>query len=289
MYSQSTPSTIKKHLEVLTRSTEYRNHENIEALNAIAEYIHSEFEKYCDTVYYQSYTVKGREYKNVVGVLGSQFSKKLIIGAHYDVCGNQEGADDNASGVTGILELARLLKKDTLNFQIEFVAYTLEEPPYFGTKNMGSYVHAESVQKDKKNILGMICLEMIGYFSDKTGSQEYPVKEMKALYGTKGDFVAVVQKMPQDKFCKDFASAMEQQEHVKSISIVAPESVTGVDFSDHANYWKFNIPAIMITNTAFYRNKNYHTEGDILETLNLDKMSAVINEVRESIKAIKVY
>jgi Zn-dependent M28 family amino/carboxypeptidase len=117
--------------------------------------------------------------------LWSSDAKTIVIGAHYDVCQEQEGADDNASGVVGLLELARLLKNEKLKYKIELVAYTLEEPPFFRTEYMGSFIHAQSLQQAKTDVLGMICLEMIAYFSDKKGSQEYPIGLMSLFYGKK--------------------------------------------------------------------------------------------------------
>jgi len=277
---------ILKHLEVLCTSTDYRNYQNIDALNTIAEYIHGELSNYCDTVYYHSFKVNGRTYKNVIGRIGNQNKNKLVIGAHYDVAGNQQGADDNASGVVGLLELARLLGKEKLSRPVEFVAFTLEEPPFFGTDNMGSYVYAKALHDKKEAIYGMLCLEMIGYFSEEQNSQTYPVKSMAKHYGTTGNFIAVVQKEGQEGFAASFADEMQKQELVKAVSIVAPKSVVGVDFSDHANFWTFGYNAVMVTNTAFYRNNNYHTKSDTIETLNIKKMSDVISQIYFSIKNI---
>lgn len=139
---------IKKHLTLITKTDKSRNYKNLKTLNKIGAYIFDEFKTYADSTYYQKYNVKGNEYKNVIAVFGSENSKTIVIGAHYDVCGEQEGADDNATGVVGLLELARMLQGKKLNYRIELVAYTLEEPPFFRTKQMGSYIHAKSL-KDK--------------------------------------------------------------------------------------------------------------------------------------------
>jgi len=173
---------IKTDLIKITKTGESRNYRNISSLNQTAGYIFTEFEKNCDTVFYQTFEIDGKSYKNVIGRFGiKQKTPKLIIGAHYDVCGDQEGADDNASGVTGLLELSRLLKSDSLNNPVELVAYTLEEPPYFGTKFMGSHFHAQSLHESGEEIAGMICLEMIGYFSDKENSQQFPLPGLKKV------------------------------------------------------------------------------------------------------------
>ena len=135
---------------------------------------------------------------------GTNNNKHVIVGAHYDVCGDQEGADDNASGVVGLLELARMLEGQSLNNQIDLVAYTLEEPPYFRTTYMGSYKHAKSLVDNKAIVRGMICLEMIGYFSDEKQSQTYPVEGMEELYGTTADYISIVSKTGSAKFVNSF-------------------------------------------------------------------------------------
>ena len=122
---------IKNDLIKITQTQESRNYQNIKTLNSVACYIKTELAKVSDSVAFQSYYVNETNYKNVIGSIGIKHKERIIIGAHYDVFGDQQGADDNASGVTGLLELARLLSKVTLNYRIDFVAYTLEEPPFF--------------------------------------------------------------------------------------------------------------------------------------------------------------
>jgi hypothetical protein len=278
---------IVNDLKIITKSTLSRNHKNIARLNEVAAYIFNEFSKVCDTVFYQPYVVNGKEYKNVIARIGNKSREKIVIGAHYDVAGNQEGADDNASGTVGILELARLLSKDTLNNQIEFVAYSLEEPPYFDTENMGSYIHSKSLFDKAEKIKGMICLEMIGYFDEHKKSQTYPLGLLKLFYGSRADFIIVVQKFGNGKFGRQFKRKMKKQHIIKTKSIKAPVSIPGIDLSDHMNYWKFNYSAVMISNTAFYRNKNYHEVTDKMETLDIRRMGLVIDEVYLTVKGFK--
>lgn len=274
---------VKKELQTITRKFGYRNYLNIKNLNKVADYIHSEFAMVCDTVYFQEYTADNRTYKNVVASIGVENKKRIVIGAHYDACGEQEGADDNASGTVGVLELARLLSKEKLNYRIDFVAYTLEEPPFFDTKEMGSYIHAKTAKEEKQNIKGMICLEMIGYFNDSVGSQTYPIKALKAVYGQKGDFITIVEKMNSGRFSQRFGNLMKKQGLIETKSFRGPKALQGIDFSDHRNYWEFGYDALMITNTAFYRNDNYHQITDKLETLDIERMCRVIDQVYLSV------
>ncbi len=280
---------LLKDLKFLINSTVARNNENIARLNACADYIFKEFSKLTSKVEEQKYLVGGKEYKNIICSLGPADGERIIVGAHYDVCGNQPGSDDNASGVSGLLETARILKlqEGQLRCRIDFVAYSLEEPPNFRTENMGSAVHAKMLHEQKIKVKTMICLEMIGFFSDKPRSQQYPIGIMKLFYPRKANFIAVIGKTGQGKTTRRIKRKMNESSEVKVISLNAPASVPGIDFSDHLNYWKYGYVAVMITDTSFYRNANYHEQSDTLETLNIEKMAEVINGVVNSITNLK--
>jgi len=215
--------------------------------------------------------------------IGPPDAERIIIGAHYDVCGNQPGADDNASGITGLLELSRLLKNTDLKYRIDIVAYSLEEPPFFKTENMGSYHHAKYLNDNEVPVKGMICLEMIGYFDDMKKSQDYPIGLLKLFYGSKGDYITVIRKFGAGSFARKFKKYMKKQKLIKTKSLKAPASLPGIDFSDHLNYWKFGYSALMITYTAFYRNPNYHQKTDTIDTLDIERLSLVIESVYRSI------
>lgn len=275
----SDTSLIQKHLAKITKTKDFRNYQNIEQLNETAAYIKNEFLKYTDHVSFQEYEVDGVTYKNVIGSFGPQNQRRIIVGAHYDVCGDQEGADDNATGITGLLELARLLRDQHLTYRIDLVAYTLEEPPYFRTENMGSYIHAKSLAESNADIYGMICLEMIGYFSDEKKSQDYPLGILSFFYGNKGNYITLVKKYGAGRFAKKFTRKYKATKIIRTKKFTGPEALQGIDFSDHLNYWKFGYSSIMVTNTAFYRNKNYHQPTDTMETLDLHRMSKVIDGV----------
>lgn len=267
-------------VEKLTTVAPPRNYKNKPSLDNVAQYIKDKFSEYGFEPVEQTYKVNDITYKNIIASWGPQNSPVFVVGAHYDVYGEFPGADDNASGVAGIIELARLIgtNKPELNCKIELVAYTLEEPPFFRTEHMGSYVHAASLHKRNAEVIGMACLETIGYFTDSESSQAYPLSLMKLAYPGQGDFIAVVSNFGSsaltDHFMKNLAATSVNAEQLK-----APSIITGVDFSDHLNYWKFGYKAIMITDTAFYRNANYHQESDTIETLDFEKMAEVIKGV----------
>jgi hypothetical protein len=272
---------IMNDLKFLAGSTEARYDGNPKRLNECAAYIFKEFEKLTDDVEEQKYLVGAIEYKNVICSFGPKDGERIIVGAHYDVCEVQPGADDNASGVAGMLEIARLLKNESsrLKYRIDLVAYTLEEPPNFRTERMGSAVHAKMLHDNGIKVKAMICLEMIGYFSDKPRSQQYPLGIMKLFYPGKANFIAVIGKTGQGKTTRRIKKTMNQNSTVKTISLNSPPSVPGIDFSDHLNYWKYGYLAVMITDTSFYRNANYHEKTDTIDTLDIEKMAEVIKGV----------
>ncbi|MCW3105111.1 MAG: Peptidase [Bacteroidetes bacterium] len=281
-------SRIMAHLQFLAGSTQARYDENVKRLDECAAYILTEFKKFSEDVEEQKYMVAGKEYKNVICSFGPRDGTRVIVGAHYDVCEVQPGADDNASGVAGLLEIARMLKNksSTLKYRIDLVAYTLEEPPNFRTENMGSAVHAKMLHDQHIEVKAMICLEMIGYFSDLPHSQEYPVGIMKLFYPTKANYIAVIGKVGQGRTTRKIKRSMGRNSEVRTISLNAPAFIPGIDFSDHLNYWKYGYVAVMITDTSFYRNANYHEKTDTISTLNIDKMAEVIRGVFGAIMQI---
>ena len=270
---------LKTDLDVLTKTGRSRNYKNTAILDKTAAYIQSEWLKETPSVEEQKFEANGSTYKNVIASFGPKDAERIIIGAHYDVCGEQQGADDNASGVAGLLELARLLKNQPLKYRFDLVAYTLEEPPYFRTTSMGSHVHAKYLHDNKISVKGMVCLEMIGYYKDTEGSQSYPLGFLKWIYGSKGNYITVVEKLGSGHFAKTFRKNMLSEQTLRTKKFKAPASLPGIDFSDHLNYWKFGYSAVMITNTAFYRNKNYHTKGDTVEKLNIGNIGLVVDGV----------
>ena len=278
---------IKNDLFYLTDSCRYRNFLHIDQLDKAASYIKKQFDAVAAPASFQTYTVDSLEFKNVICSLGPKDAERIIIGAHYDACLDQDGADDNASGVCGLLELARLLQNNSLKYRIDFVAYTNEEPPFFASNDMGSYIHAKSLFDNKVKVKGMIGLEMIGYYSETPGSQDYPLFVLKWFYGNKGNFITVAKKYFNGDFASFVSDRMKKEPVIPTKSFSAPSWVAGIDLSDHRNYWAFDYSAVMITNTAFNRNKQYHQEGDRAERLNIKNMSLVIDEVYRTIKDMK--
>lgn len=257
-----------------------RTFDNSPRLEGAAAYLESQLAGLGLKVESQRFTAEGRQYRNLVVKLGPDTPEVMVVGAHYDVAGNQPGADDNASGVAGLVELARLLKGQAFRQRVELVVYTNEEPPFFRTPYMGSAIHARSLAESGKRASLMLSLECIGYFSDEPGSQEHPVRLLNAIYPTTGNFISLVGFYQDGDIARQVKASMKSASDLPVYSINAPGFVVGVDFSDHLNYWNEGYVGMMVTDTAFYRNKAYHTPQDTAERLDYRRMAKVVDGVR---------
>ncbi len=275
------PQSLKTHVHMLSTIQPARNYENIDSLDLAAEYIYAHFKQYCPETQEQKYITDAVEYKNLICRFPGVSPEKIIIGAHYDVAGEKPGADDNASGVAGLLELVKLTDEQNLSLPhtLEFVAYTLEEPPFFRTSAMGSAVHAKYQHDNQDKVKLMISLEMIGYFSQADNSQNYPIAGLNIFYPNRGNFISIVGKLDQFRAVRDLKIKMAEGSNIDVRSFSGPNIIPGTDFSDHLNYWNYGYNAVMVTDTAFFRNKNYHTDDDTEERLDYPKMAEVIRGV----------
>lgn len=271
---------LRNAVEFLTRLDPPRNAQHPQSLSVVAAYIEQQFRHNGLSIEMQDFEIDGTTYRNVIGVCGAEKAEHVVVGAHYDVCGDQPGADDNASAVAAVIEIARLVNEyeDEIPFRIDFVAYSLEEPPFFASEHMGSYIHAKSLYEQGVCVRGMLCLEMIGYYTREPNSQKYPIGMMAALYPSVGDFIAVVGNLGSSQLVNEL-TAHFRQTSLKVERLIAPALVPGIDFSDNRNFWKFGYPAVMITDTAFYRNPHYHMPTDTIETLDFEHMSDVVKAV----------
>jgi Zn-dependent M28 family amino/carboxypeptidase len=272
-------NALSRHVQALAGTYHPRSVDNYTQLEAAGDYVLAELRAAGAPPEVQAYEADGKQYRNFIARFGPAEGPLLVIGAHYDACGETPGADDNASGVAGLLELARLLAADPPSQPVELVAYTLEEPPYFRTEAMGSYRHARELDRQGREVRLMIALEMIGFFRDQPKSQGYPLSVLNALYPDKGNFIAIVGGMRDYGAMRRLKALFKGASSLPVETINAPSSVQGVDFSDHASYWKFGMPAVMVTDTAFLRNPNYHGDGDTPATLDYTRMAQVVRAV----------
>lgn len=281
------PRRLESHVRELAETFVPRDEAHPENLDRAAAYIRGEFAKAGGRTVEQPYDLGRKTYRNVIAFFGPETDERIVVGAHYDsVAANVPGADDNASGVAVLIELARLLVETPPPMRIELVAYTLEEGQHFRTERMGSAVHAASLKQSHVPVRAMFSLEMLGYFSDAADSQDYPHPIMKLFYPSRGNYIAVVGKLDQSRVVRKVKQAMRGASMLPVYSINAPRFVRGIDFSDHRNYWDAGYDAVMITDTAFYRNPHYHTARDTPETLDYARMAMTVQGVHAAVMAL---
>ncbi|SRR5258706_461657 len=273
------PRRIERDVRYLTTTALPRSAAHPESLHRTADWIARSFQASGARVTLQSFHARGQTWENVVAELGPDDRSQplLIIGAHYDAfgeMGSRPGADDNASGTAALLELARLLGQAHPRAPLMLVAYTNEEPPFFGSEEMGSAVHASALARENRIVRGMICLEMIGYY---TREQSWPTPLLSLLYPSHGDFIAVAGGWHDRKLARSVKRGIMGAGGINVVSFTGPRETS--DASDQRNYWFHGWPAVMVTDTAFLRNPNYHTTHDTAATLDYQRMAAVVNGV----------
>lgn len=273
------PARLEAHVRALSEHFGPRDFLHPENLDRVAEFIGDELRRGTSAVLEQPFEVRGTTFRNVIASFGPETGERIVVGAHYDAAGELPAADDNASGVAGLFELARLLRAAPPAVGVDLVAYALEEPPFFRSPHMGSAVHARALRKKGVRVRAMLSLEMIGYFVDAPASQRFPLGFLRWFYPSEGTFIAVVGKLGQGALVRRVRRAMRGASPLPVHSITAPRWVPGVDFSDHASYWDAGYPAVMVTDTAFYRNPYYHTALDTPGTLDYRRMALVIRGV----------
>jgi Predicted aminopeptidases len=275
--ARASVSLLRGHVEFLTTTVRPRGADNPEHLDRAVAYITQAFVRSSARVSEQTFLVRGRTYRNVIADFGPGGGEKLIVGAHYDAftsTGDLPGADDNASGTAGLLELARLLGLHAPRRTVELVAFTTEEPPFFGSDEMGSAVHARELQRARTGVAGMICLEMIGYFH---GEQSWPSPLLGVAYPGRGNFVVVTGGWADRQLAREVKAAIRGAGGVAVYSFTGPREMS--DASDQRNYWFHGWRAVMVTDTAYFRNPNYHTARDTADTLDFDRMARVVDGV----------
>lgn len=289
---QADPARLREQVRAFTEDFGPRYHDRPENLARCREYLARTFQQCGARVEEQIYQAGGREFRNVRAFFGDPGLPRIVVGAHYDTCEESApevnpGADDNASGVVGLLGLAELLKHERPErAAVELVAYCTEEPPYFASNDMGSYRHAELLRKEGAVVKGALVLEMIGYFSDAPGSQRYPVPLMRLFYPSRGNFVSLVGGVPDRKLIATAKRAMQGAAPLAVYSSCIPRSLESVHLSDHRNYWPFGYNALMVTDTAFYRNDNYHKSTDTWQSLDYPRMAHVVTQVHQAVLAL---
>jgi hypothetical protein len=280
------PERLEAHVRMLSETLVPRDADHPENLDKVASYIRDRFIEAGGGVEDQAFPAYHATYRNVIARFGPDSPERVVIGAHYDAFGPLPAADDNASGVAGLLELGRLLGERPPPGRVDLVAYTLEEPPAFSGPFMGSAVHAASLKKAGVRVRAMVSLEMIGCYSEARESQQFPNLLLKLLYPSRGDFVAVVGRLGDVRLVRSVKSAMAGGSPLPVRSINAPAIIPGIDLSDHMNYWSQGYPAVMVTDTAMFRNDHYHTAEDRPETLDYRRMAMVVQDMDRAVRSL---
>ena len=255
-----------------------RSSEDLANLERAASWIEREFRAAGLEVETQEYEAAGRPYRNVIAVRpGARAAEGvLVLGAHYDAFGPFPGADDNASGVAVLLETVRTLPRRPPKHTQFFVAFATEEPPHFGTDEMGSYHFARLLRERGRRVEVMVALDLVGRFSDEPGSQRFPLPGLGLFYPGRGNFIAVVGDLRSGSAIKRVRDAMLATDSLPVRSFRGPALLTGVHWSDHVSFRRLNMPAVMVTDTAFLRHDDYHTARDTPDLLDYDRMAALV-------------
>ncbi len=266
---------LRRHVTHLSVDIGERHLWNGDSLERTAQYIESEFSTAGYAPTRQTYTAYCKPVSNIIAENNGTRPRFIVIGAHYDSVPGSPGADDNASAVAGLLELARMLRNSRCACGFKFAAFVNEESPSFGSDYMGSMQYARLLKERGENVAFMIALEMIGFF-DKRKPQNYPLRLMRRFYPKTGDFIGIVGDLRSHRPVLALARAMRRQGLAPTSALVAPRQFGGIDRSDHSAFWKHGFKALMVTDTAFFRNENYHRETDTIDTLNFEVMADVV-------------
>jgi Zn-dependent M28 family amino/carboxypeptidase len=280
-------SRLRGHVTYLAGEIGERHYGELKAYNKAATYINDALRDAGLVPYEESFGEKS-QFQNIIAEhYGSRLADEVIVvGAHYDTVWMTPGADDNASGVAVMIELAKLLKTIKLDRTIRFIAFANEETPYYLTENMGSLFHAKRSFERADNIMAMFSLEMLGYFSNKADSQSYPAP-FNWFYPNTANFVAFVSNFNSRPLLETSISLFRDSKSFPSEGLTAPVAlVPNVRRSDHASFWQYNYPAIMVTDTAAYRNFAYHNSRDVPDSLDYEAMARITTGLISVLKAI---
>lgn len=284
---EETMRRLADHLKALTVTIGERNMFSPDKLRAAAGYIESVQRQSGLEVELEHFPCNDFTATNVVAFSnpsGSAPTRRYILGAHYDCVLGTVGADDNASSVAVQLEAARqlhILRRSAIPVAVKFVSFALEEYPAYATR-MGSRVHAKGMKASKEETDGMICLEMVGYACDSPGCQRYPFPLSLMNYPKRGDYIAIVGNFGSRKLVRELFTSFGKNPALPAIQLMAPLNgwvMPPVRFSDHAPFWNERFPAVMVTDSAFFRNPNYHLPADTMETLDYDFMARLVESL----------
>ncbi len=268
---------VRLHHHVAELAAQERNNLKQNRLLPAKVYIAIQWEQMGYQPQAQEYLVNGVAYQNLQVILpgDGKHADIVVVGAHYDSVEGSPGADDNASGVAALLEVSRALAGRTFARPIHLVAFVNEEAPFYATQDMGSEQYVHHLQAQRVPVYGMWSLEMLGYYSDQPGSQTYP-PVFSWFYPDTGNFIGFVGNLASRDWVHRSIATFRQHGRIPSAGVAAPDVIPPLGWSDHAPFWAAGYPALMITDTAMFRNPHYHTAQDTPDTLDYARMTHVV-------------
>ena len=283
----ATREELHQHVAVLALDIGVRSDETYANVQRAAAYIERTLTSLGYQVVSQEFEARNRTYRNLEATLrGTNLPQEVVvIGAHYDTAEDAPGADDNASGVAGVLVLARAFAQQRQTRSIRFVFFPNEEPPSFPTADMGSRHYAGEARARNDQIVAMLSIESIGYYDTEKGSQRYPFP-LNLAYPDVGDFIGFVSNLRSRSLLHRAIGAFRAHATLPTQGAAAPSWVPGVWWSDHWAFWREGYPAIMITDTAPYRYPFYHTPQDTPDKLDYDRMARVVHGLTHVLRAV---
>lgn len=283
-----TAKRLHEHLSILTHTIGERSVYAAENIRKTEQYIKSTYTDLGLPVRVEDYGYNTLTVANICAELSfsKNPSRRYVLGAHYDSVAGTVGADDNASGVAVQLETARQLAflrgRRDLDLSVAFVSFALEEPPVYGTRYMGSRVYAKKARDKQEQIDGMICLEMVGYACYEPGCQHYPFPLGFFGYPEEGNYIGIVGNFKSGAFTRSLFKAFQKNAELPVIKLSVPLNgriLPAVRLSDHASFWDRGFKAVMVTDTAFFRNPHYHRASDTLEKLDYRFMAELVESL----------
>ena len=277
---QATVERVRAHVETLAVTIGPRSFLQPAAVTAASDYIAREWSAMGLSVTRRPYRAGGRAWDHLEVTIGPRTPGRglLVVGAHYDGIADTPGADDNASGVAVLLEASRLLVASPPASAVRLVAFANEEPPWFWSDSMGSVAWLREARQRGDTIAAMLSIECVGYFTDTPGSQRYP-PILGWFYPDVGNFLAVVGNVGSRALVHRVIADLRQHTPLPTAGAAAPSQLPGVGWSDHWAFWQEDVPAVMLTDAAPFRNPYYHQSGDVPAMLDFPRMARVAHGV----------
>lgn len=278
---------LRAHVVMLAGEIGERNLRSHDGLERSKAHISRQFEDAGYAVLDRPYEYRGETFHNLECITAEHpGGTSIVIGAHYDSVEGSPGANDNASGVASLIELARLLRGKVLSTPVRFVAFANEEPPYFNTgEGMGSVEYLETFADPAKSIRFMLSLETVGLYSDEPGSQRYPAG-IGLLYPDRGNFIAFVTSPGSRHLLRELVASFRSVATLPSEGAALPAAIPGIAWSDHRSFWEVGIPAVMVTDTAPFRDAAYHRASDTPDRLDYDSMARLVDGLSHAVSEL---